>query len=138
MEMPVLVYDDDCGFCTWWAEFAVRHANLPVVGFSELDDDLRARLPADYEECAHLVTDERVYSCGAAAEEILVRSSPGGVARPPVDLLRKFGPYRAMREWGYRVGADNRDFFGRFVSRPPPARQCPRDQDGRDGSAGDE
>jgi hypothetical protein len=63
--VPRFVYDD-CGFCTWWAEFFAAHADVELVGFSEMGDDLRARLPAEYEDCAHLVTDGAVYSCGEA------------------------------------------------------------------------
>jgi len=50
METPVLVYDDDCGFCTWWAEFFGEHSEIPTVGFSELDSEMRYMLPDDYED----------------------------------------------------------------------------------------
>lgn len=123
MTEPAFVYDDDCGFCTWWAELFAEHTHLRVVGFADLDADLRERLPTDYEDCSHLVTDDGVYSCGAAIEEALLRTDIGSVARPPVSLLRRFGAYRSLREWGYRVGADNRAFWGRFVSRTPPSRE---------------
>ncbi len=128
MSDGVLVYDDDCGFCTWSAEFVAERSTLRLVGFSELDDDLLSRLPDDYEECAHLVTDERVYSCGAAMEEALLRSDLGSVARPAAESLRDLGPYRIAREWGYRRVADNRDLFGKVLSKRPPAR-------GREGSS---
>ena len=64
--VPRFVYDDDCGFCTWWAEFFAEHANLRLVGFSDMDGELLDRLPDEYEDCAHLVTDDELYSCGAA------------------------------------------------------------------------
>lgn len=41
---------------------------MNLVGFSELTNEMRARLPPDFERCAHLVTDARVYSCGEAME----------------------------------------------------------------------
>jgi predicted DCC family thiol-disulfide oxidoreductase YuxK len=41
----ILVFDDDCGFCTWWAEFVAARSDVRLVGFSELDPDLRALLP---------------------------------------------------------------------------------------------
>jgi predicted DCC family thiol-disulfide oxidoreductase YuxK len=114
---PTLVYDDDCGFCTWWAELFDARSSLRVVGFSELTPELRERLPEGYEECVHLVTDDAVYSCGEAVEEALARSEPG--LEPVVGFLRQFGDYERARERLYRWGADNRDLFGRFVSRPP-------------------
>ena len=115
---PALVYDDDCRFCTWWTEFVGDRSDLRLVGFSDLSADLLERLPADYEECAHLVTEEEVYSCGAAAEEALVRTEQGREARPLVEFLRGFEDYERARERLYRWSADNRDVFGQFLSAP--------------------
>jgi predicted DCC family thiol-disulfide oxidoreductase YuxK len=132
MSDAVLVYDDDCGFCTWWAELFAERSSMRIVGFSDLDDHpaLRERLPESYEDCAHLVTDDRVYSCGASIEEAFVRSSLGRPARPLVRFLRQFGDYERLRERGYRAAADRRDLLGTLVSRPPPARQSgERDRD---------
>ncbi|WP_335999228.1 DCC1-like thiol-disulfide oxidoreductase family protein [Halorientalis halophila] len=116
MADATLVYDDDCGFCTDSAEFVAARSDLEIVGFSELDDDLRERLPADYEECSHLVTDDRVYSCGASIEQALVRSDVGRPARPVVERLDGVGPYESAREWGYRRIANNRPLVSRAVS----------------------
>ena len=57
MSDALLVYDDDCGFCTWWAEFLEARSDVPTIGFSDLDPGLRNTLPDDYDRCAHLVTD---------------------------------------------------------------------------------
>ncbi|MFB6103431.1 MAG: DCC1-like thiol-disulfide oxidoreductase family protein [Haloplanus sp.] len=118
---PTFVYDDDCGFCTWWAELFDERANLRIVGFSELSPTLRDRLPDDYEDCAHLVTDDAVYSCGAAIEEAFARTS--GEARPVVDFLRQFEDYERLRERTYRWAADRRDKLGLLVSTPPTHRE---------------
>lgn len=116
--MPLqFVYDDDCGFCTWWAEFFDEHADVEPVGFSDLDDALRERLPEEYEDCAHLVTDERVYSCGEAIEEAFVRSDVGRPARPIVDVFRQSDTYSRIREGGYRQAADRRALWGNVLSR---------------------
>ncbi|RDI69956.1 DCC1-like thiol-disulfide oxidoreductase family protein [Halopelagius longus] len=122
MEYPVFVFDDDCGFCTWWAEAFEGYATVRTVGFSELNPELRERLPDDYRECSHLVTEGTVYSCGASTEEALLRTGPGSFVRPVVERLREFEVYRGLREWGYRQGADNRVFWGKVLSRTPPAR----------------
>ena len=98
MTQPTFVYDDDCGFCTWWAARIAEHTDLRIVGFGDLDPALESRLPADFERCSHLVTDDEIYSCGAAIEEALLRTELGSLARPPVTLLRRFGPYRSVRE----------------------------------------
>ena len=124
MTGATLVYDDDCGFCTWWADFFDDRTDLRIVGFSDLDGDpdLRARLPDDYEACSHLVTDGAVYSCGESVEQALVRTGLGAGARPAVEFLRKSGAYRDVREWGYRQVANNRVLGGRLLSKRPPAR----------------
>ena len=117
---PRLVYDDDCGFCTWCAEYAAERGEFELVGFADLTADQRARLPDDYEECAHLLTMEEVYSCGEAIEETLAR-----VETPSRFLARAFrrlpGSER-IRESLYREVADRRALFGQVASRTPPAR----------------
>jgi len=117
MELPVLVYDDDCGFCTWCAAFVDERSEVPIVGFSQLTPELREYLPADYEDCAHFVTADRVYSCGEAIEQAFVRTSVGSPVRPIIDRLRGIEAYNAAREWGYRRVADNRDLFGKLLSK---------------------
>lgn len=126
MDRDAFVYDDDCGFCTWWAELFAGRTNLRVVGFSELPPDLRERLPADYESCSHLVTDERVYSCGASIEEAIRRTDLlEGRLEPAADtltFLRQFEDYERLREQAYRRVADRRDRWGEVLSKTPPAR----------------
>lgn len=132
---PTLVFDDDCGFCTWWAELLEERSDLRIVGFADLDDEpeLRERLPADYRRCSHLVTETTVYSCGTSIEEAVARSTVEPVARPAVDGLRQLGPYRSLREWGYQRVAHNRGLLGRVMSKTPPVR---REEDGEgDGPA---
>jgi len=113
MSVPVLVYDDDCGFCTRSARFVRRHGSVRIVGFGELTPDLKARLPADYRECAHFLTDEAVYSCGEAVERAFGTTElvPGGLFA----LLRGVPGYPFLREWGYRQVADNRGTIGRLL-----------------------
>ena len=123
MNPPRLVYDDDCGFCTWCAEFAAERGEFDLVGFSELTNDQVARLPAEYEECAHLLTDEAVYSCGEAIEETLAR------VETPSHLLalafRQLPGHETVREPLYREVANRRALFGKLASREPPARDDP-------------
>ncbi|WP_265108960.1 DUF393 domain-containing protein [Halosolutus halophilus] len=124
---PTLVYDDDCGFCTWWAEYVDDRTDVRIVGFSDLTPELREHLPEYYEECAHLVTDERVYSCGASIEEALRRYDSGGPVGDTIEFLRNFEDYRRLREGAYRLVADNRDLFGRVLSRTPAAQRPSRE-----------
>ncbi|RJT04372.1 DCC1-like thiol-disulfide oxidoreductase family protein [Halococcus sp. IIIV-5B] len=118
-ERPRLVYDDDCGFCTWCADWAVRNGDFDPVGFSDLSPDERDRLPENWEECVHLLADGQVYSCGKATEEVLART--GRVPGDLVHFLDGFADYERVRERAYRLGADNRDLLGKVVSASPPA-----------------
>ncbi|WP_114579130.1 thiol-disulfide oxidoreductase DCC family protein [Saliphagus sp. LR7] len=113
MSPPTLVYDDDCGVCTRAARFVDRRAPIDIVGFSNLTDDLRARLPADYQECAHLVTDETIYSCGAAMERAYERT--GLLPSQFFPLFRRVPGYISVREFVYRVVASNRPLISRLL-----------------------
>ncbi|MDZ7850345.1 MAG: DCC1-like thiol-disulfide oxidoreductase family protein [Halodesulfurarchaeum sp.] len=123
MTGPVLVYDDACGFCTWWADWVGAHAAIRVVGFSALTPEHRNRLPEHYERCVHLLADGRVYSCGEAVEAALVRldfvpsmlRDPGSIRRSP--------HYRRLREHGYRWVANNRDTLSKIVAKTPRAHE---------------
>ncbi|WP_255151663.1 DCC1-like thiol-disulfide oxidoreductase family protein [Halorarius halobius] len=122
--VDTFVYDDDCGFCTWCAEQVLEHTDMDVVGFSELEDDQRERLPDDWEEGAHLLTDDAVYSNGEAIEQAFLRAD---VAPPGTDdvvgFFRQFRDYDRLRERLYREAADRRDVWGLLVSEEPPARR---------------
>ncbi len=116
METPVLVYDDNCGFCTWWAEFFEDTADLRIVGYEDLTADLRDRLREDYEDCSHFVTDSAVYSCGASIEQAFVRSEVGRPLKPVVAQLNQHDSYATLREWGYKKVAHNRALAGKLMS----------------------
>ncbi|WP_435348410.1 thiol-disulfide oxidoreductase DCC family protein [Haloarchaeobius sp. HRN-SO-5] len=120
-QRPTIVYDDDCGFCTWCAEYALARGAFDVVGFSDLTDEQRARLPPNYEECVHLLVGDRVYSCGAATEEVLARlDSPERFAVTAFRVLPE-DVRRSVREPLYRWVAGHRDWWGRVRRREPPA-----------------
>ncbi len=114
MARPRLVYDDDCGFCTWCARQGVRFGDVAAVGFGELSPDQRARLPPDWRESAHLLTDEQVSSGGAAIQGVLARMTVLFAAL--FWLLEKLPGYERIRERLYRWGADHRDWWGSVVS----------------------
>lgn len=122
MPEGVLIYDDDCGFCTWWADYFENHTDIRVVGFTNLDPDLRAKLPDDYTNCSHLIIDDTVYSCGASIEQATIRTPLGRPFRPVVEFLRQFRDYERLRERAYRAAANNRSLLGHLMSKQPPAR----------------
>ncbi|QSG08171.1 DCC1-like thiol-disulfide oxidoreductase family protein [Halapricum desulfuricans] len=122
MTDATLIYDDACGFCTWAAEFVAERSDVELIGFSDLDERTRERLPADYENCAHLIVGDAVYSCGAAMEQGFVRTDLGDDLAPLARFLDQFEDYTRVREHLYREVADRRDVLGSIVSREPPAQ----------------
>ncbi|WP_435196963.1 DCC1-like thiol-disulfide oxidoreductase family protein [Natronomonas sp. EA1] len=117
------VYDDDCGFCTWWADFFAEHSELGLVGFSELTDEEKQQLPENWEACAHLFADGETYSCGEAIERALARADVAPGSEQVFGFLREFKDYERLREILYREAADRRDLLGHFLSKEPPARR---------------
>jgi predicted DCC family thiol-disulfide oxidoreductase YuxK len=111
------VYDDDCGFCTWWADYLAGRTDLEMVGFSELTDEHLERLPHDYEECAHLLTDDAVYSCGAAVERGLASADLPPGSADLFGFLRQFRDYERVRERAYHALAEKRGLWGQFLSK---------------------
>lgn len=111
---PQLVYDDECSFCTWAAKFTARRSNIELVGFSDLSANQQARLPPNYEVCAHLLTEDAVYSCGRAMEEALVQAYPAldSIFESAHDI-----PYYPMiREAVYHRISNHRGLIGRVLS----------------------
>lgn len=124
MSDATFAYDDECGFCTWCAQQLLDHSEMDVVGFSELTDEEIEQLPDDWEEGAHLLTDDAVYSHGEAIEQAFLRAD---VAPPGADdvfgFLRQFSDYGNFRERLYREAADRRDVWALLVSEEAPARR---------------
>lgn len=114
MAAPRLVYDDDCGFCMWCTRWALRFGEFEPVGFAELTPDQRARLPENWEDCMHLLTDDAVYSCGEGLEQTAAHC--GLIGRTVIRVLRKLPKWEAIRERGYRWVADRRAIWGRYAS----------------------
>jgi len=112
-DRPTLVYDDDCEFCTWAAEWVADRAPVDIVGFSDLTDAQIGRLPEDWRECAHLLAAGEVHSCGAAMEEAFLLTDDDGTKF--VRAAREVPGYERVRDRAYRFVADHRGWFGRLM-----------------------
>jgi predicted DCC family thiol-disulfide oxidoreductase YuxK len=123
MTRPTIVYDDDCGFCTWSARYADAHGHFHLLGFSELSPEERDRLPADYEDCMHVFDGDDTYSCGRAAEFVARRlnTAEGTAARAFAVLPERARAF--VRDPTYRFVANHRDWFGKLRACDPPARE---------------
>ena len=113
MQQPILVYDDGCSFCTRIARAVERRADVSIVGFSELEPAHLDRLPSAFRDCAHLVTEDAVYSCGEAVERAIAEIE--GVPAAGISLLRVLPGYVPARERGYQFVAAHRGTFGRLL-----------------------
>lgn len=125
---PKLIYDDKCMFCTWAATFAVRRSDIVPVRLSQVDDgrsrltdEERDRLSEGYEESAHLVTDDAMYSGGTAMEQLLLLA--GALPESVVNLLRRFETYERAREAIYRRISNNRASLANVLSKEPPVTE---------------
>jgi predicted DCC family thiol-disulfide oxidoreductase YuxK len=112
----IVLYDADCGFCTWTLAWLLRldrrrrFAPLPL-GTPRADALLADLDPAARAESWHLVApDGRRASAGAALPEALALLPAG---RAPAAALRR-AP--GLTERGYRWVAANRSTLGRFVT----------------------
>lgn len=115
--MPVVVlYDHDCGFCrwslarllTWDRERRLRPVAIQSAEGQEL---LRDVPPAERLRSAHAVGEDGVLRSGGAAAPVVLRALPRGA---PVALVAAV--LSPLTRAGYRLVADNRTFFGRFIS----------------------
>lgn len=113
-----LVYDDECRFCTWSAAFAVRRSDLEPVGMAWLTDEESERLPHDYEECAQLLTDDAVYSCGEAMEEALIRADV--LPEDLVESFRNYAGYIGLREGLYHFVSNHTALWANVLDEDAP------------------
>jgi len=114
MATPRLVYDHDCGFCMWCVRQLLRVGEFDPVGYDELTPDQKARLPDEYDNCMHLLTDDAVYSCGEGFAQSLARCGRPGAAL--IGALQYLPFWEQVREKGYRAVADRRAVWGGFLS----------------------
>lgn len=111
---PQLIYDDECGFCTWAVAYLIARGDFEPIGFSSLTSDQRDKLPDNYRQCAHVLTDETVLSCGKAmiASAAHLDTPIGYIARAIVRLPG----HEYIVETVYRLISTNRHLFGRLRS----------------------
>lgn len=114
--MTTLLYDADCGFCTWCAAKVAawdRAGRIRIVALQEPEAERLLETMEEQERMAswHLVTgDGRVRSAGEAFGPLL-RALPGGAA-----LARIAETAQPATNAAYLAVAGRRSSFGRLVS----------------------
>lgn len=104
---PIIIYDDDCDFCTEIAEDMSKKGNYTLLSFSELDSEHKEILPPNYKDCAHIIDNGVVYSCGDVLKHYATRNYSLG------NIVRKPGISNII-DFGYNTVARNRSKFGKL------------------------
>jgi predicted DCC family thiol-disulfide oxidoreductase YuxK len=120
MEGPVVLYDEDCGFCRWSADKVVRWGRRGGVRARAIQSEQGGALLKDVPESRRLdswhlaLPGGRLRSAGAAVAPLAHRL-PGGA---PIAALAETFPWATDRL--YRLLARNRTRLGKVVG----ARAC--------------
>ena len=117
----VVLYDADCGFCTWTLSLLLRWdraARLAPVALQrpEAAGALVELTPAERMASWHLISPSGERRSGGDALPPLLRALPGG--RFPAAVFARFPRLTAR---GYRLVAEHRSELSRLV--PPGAKQ---------------
>jgi predicted DCC family thiol-disulfide oxidoreductase YuxK len=116
-----VLYDADCGFCTWTLSVLLRWdraARVEPVALQrpEADELLVELTPAERMASWHLISPSGERRSGGEALSPLLRALPGG--RFPAAVFARFPRLTAR---GYRFVAEHRSELSRWV--PPGAKQ---------------
>jgi predicted DCC family thiol-disulfide oxidoreductase YuxK len=110
-----VLYDADCGFCTWLLSVLLRWdqpGRLHPIALqrSEADDLLRKLTPAERMASWHLISPTGQLRSGGAAMSPLLRALPAG-SLPAAGCER----FPELTERGYRWVAEHRSQLSRWL-----------------------
>jgi predicted DCC family thiol-disulfide oxidoreductase YuxK len=126
----IVLYDRDCGFCTWtadWLRRADREGRLRLVALQDapLTPSLAAIATTYDLRCALHTLDDGgvVHAGGDAVLEILERLAGGRLIR----AWRRLPGAARLAGRAYAIAADRRDILGRLIGAAPgSACEAPR------------
>lgn len=106
----MLVYDGDCSFCKYWVERWRRKTagKVQYVPFQELPDGFRGTTHVQFRKSVYLFTVYGQRLHGAEAVAALLHLSGHSTWN---GLYHRLPLASTVAEAGYRLVADNRDFF---------------------------
>jgi len=107
---PLLVYDGDCSFCKFWVNRWQRRTGdrVDYVPYQHLPDSFQGVHHAQFRRSVYLFTRQAVPLHGAAAAVRLLRMGGIGIWHW---LYYRVPLAGRIFELGYRMVANNRDFF---------------------------
>jgi predicted DCC family thiol-disulfide oxidoreductase YuxK len=114
-ERPVLVYDGDCGFCTYWARRWQQKAkdSFAIVPLQDEEGRPGGLNTAELEEAVHLVEPDGTIRRGAdAVFEVMASLRLYRVGRW---AYQKIPPFRWVSDWLYRWVANHRVLVSRWT-----------------------
>ena len=125
---PLLVFDGDCNFCTWWVRRWQQMTGDRVDYLPAQDQRIAAQFPEiprqQFDAAVQLVeTDGSVYSGAEAVFRILAHHPNHQWL---LRIYEKSKTFASLTEWVYRLVSENRTFFslltrwfwGRHVKLP--------------------
>ncbi len=113
-EPALLIYDGECGFCTYWAK-RWREKSSEAIAIAPLQDETgwpSAVTRQDLEQAVHLVEHDEVYRGAEAVFKVLAYGRWYGWLLWLYRYMPGVGP---MMEWGYRWVANHRQFVSRWT-----------------------
>ena len=108
---PVLIYDDDCGFCRLWiARWSpLTQGAVDYQASQDVGGDYPQISPEQFDSSVYFVaTDGSFYSGALAVFKTLAYAPNGKLFLWAYESLPGFAP---VSEWGYRNVAENRKIF---------------------------
>ena len=118
---PILVYDDNCNFCRYWARRWREDAAWRGECISLQDGQLVSRFPEiprnEWEKEIHLVDATGVVYAGAEAVLRFRGKNPNH--RVLLKMYRHSTTFAFASETAYRVVSDHRPFFSRIWGTHP-------------------
>ncbi|MGH3075456.1 MAG: thiol-disulfide oxidoreductase DCC family protein [Gaiellales bacterium] len=114
----IVLYDRDCAFCTWvadWIRRADRDGRINLVSLQDAPDDPQlAPLAHDYDlRCElHAVDEHGAVHAGGDAVLSIQERLPGGAI---ITAWRTLPFAEDLAEWAYGIAARHRDLLARMV-----------------------
>ena len=110
-DKPVLIYDDDCGFCRLWISRWSPFTQDAVIYHPSQDvaENYPQISPEQFESSVYFVASDGSFCSGAQAVFKTLAFAPNG--KWFLRAYEKVPGFAPVSEWGYRQVAENRKIF---------------------------
>lgn len=116
-DKPILIYDDDCGFCRLWvARWSPLTKDAVVYRPSqEVGEKYPQISPEQFEDSVYFIDPDGSFYSGAEAVFKTLSYAPNG--KWFLRVYEKVPGFAPVSEWVYRKVAENRSFFSTLTRR---------------------